>query len=169
MRACKTIFGILSLVFVLLIWFQSCAVGIGNTVIDPESDAASIGFFIGLVMLVGGISGIVTRDSQVGGIITGIIYLLGSAVALDAEVGIYQDLVVWGWFSFVCGLIFCLGSLFPSKSKSPSPAVSASSAPSAPSSSDNLEQLEQLFKLKEKGILTQDEFDAKKKELLNSK
>jgi len=45
-------------------------------------------------------------------------------------------------------------------------AAAPAPAPVEPSEDDMMEQLEKLGELKDKGILTQDEFDAKKKQIL---
>lgn len=42
----------------------------------------------------------------------------------------------------------------------------AQAAPAAPSMDDEMAQLEKLGQLKDQGILTQEEFDAKKKQIL---
>ena len=42
----------------------------------------------------------------------------------------------------------------------------AAQTPAAPAPDDTVQQLEQLAQLKDQGILTQEEFDAKKKQIL---
>ncbi|HZD42836.1 MAG TPA: SHOCT domain-containing protein [Methanomicrobiales archaeon] len=53
----------------------------------------------------------------------------------------------------------------PAPAAAPKPAV-APTAPSAPSQTSYLDELERLGQLKDKGIISEDEFEAKKKELL---
>lgn len=48
----------------------------------------------------------------------------------------------------------------------PQPAPQAAPAPSAASNEDQIAELQQLAQLKDQGILTQEEFDAKKKQIL---
>lgn len=116
MRSIKTIFGILSLVFVVLIWFQSCTVGVMNTVRESSSDAGMAGAVVGFALLIGGICGLVTRDSKVGGIITSLFYFFGALLGSSADIGDFKDLQVWTWFAAICGVIFLLG-VFTIKSK----------------------------------------------------
>lgn len=116
MRVIKTIFGILSLVFVILVWFQSCTVGVMNTLSESSNDAGTAGTVVGLALLIGGICGLVTRDSKIGGIITSLFYFFGALLGSSANMGDFKDLQVWTCFSAICGIVFLLGA-FTIKSK----------------------------------------------------
>jgi hypothetical protein len=45
-------------------------------------------------------------------------------------------------------------------------AAPAPAAPAAPAQQDDMAEIQQLAKMKEQGILTEDEFQAKKKQIL---
>jgi len=71
----------------------------------------------------------------------------------------------WGWF-FVCLLLWIVGFPFYLAKRGEFKRVSF--AQSSKMNGDSIEQLEKLGELKEKGILTEEEFNHKKKELLSS-
>ena len=162
MRAIKTIFGILSIVFVMLIWLQSCTVGVINTVSESSNDAGTAGAVVGFALLIGGICGLVTRDSRIGGIITSLCYFFGAILGSSTDAGDFKDLEIWTKFAAICGVIFLIGAFtIKSKKKSQSSKDNTEST-----TNGNIEQLEKLVELKEKGVLTQEEFEKQKKALL---
>lgn len=90
------------------------------------------------------------------------------------------DLGPWGWF-FVCLLLWIIGFPFylakraeykkinsPNNStkETNSELIGVNEAQSKKTSPPDLDQLEKLADLKEKGAITEEEFQAKKKELL---
>jgi len=74
------------------------------------------------------------------------------------------DMGPWGWF-FACLLIWIIG--FPFYLAKRGELKKVNSAQSSKMNGDSIKQLEKLGELKEKGILTEEEFNEKKKELLS--
>ena len=74
------------------------------------------------------------------------------------------DMGPWGWF-FACLLIWIIG--FPLYLAKRGELKKASSAQPSKMNDDSIKQLEKLGELKEKGILTEEEFNQKKKQLLS--
>ena len=58
------------------------------------------------------------------------------------------------------------GAAAPPQAAPEAPAAAAPSAPAAPEETDYMAELEQLNQLKEQGILSEDEYAAKKQQIL---
>ncbi|MDR2571581.1 MAG: DUF4352 domain-containing protein [Oscillospiraceae bacterium] len=116
-KTAKMIVGIISIVFFMIITFQSCTVGIVN-IFEANTDDSSgaAGFFLAFTMLIGGIVGIATRNSKGGGITAGIFYLLGSIIGF-VSLGTYGDLAVWSVLALLFSVLFILGSVEMAKSR----------------------------------------------------
>lgn len=101
--------GIISIVLFLFISLQSCAVGLGNALSDNEEVSGSAGFLLALCMLISGIIGISTRNSQskTGAIIVGVIYLFGALIGF-CNVGTYSDLQIWSFLTLCFGVFFII-------------------------------------------------------------
>jgi len=69
----------------------------------------------------------------------------------------------WAWF-FVCLLLWIIG--FPFYLAKRAEFKRVNSAQSNDMNNDSIDQLEKLAEMKEKGVLTEEEFTAKKQELL---
>lgn len=69
----------------------------------------------------------------------------------------------WGWF-FVCLLLWIIG--FPAYLVKRGEYKRINSSQPSNQSGDSISQLEKLAEMKNKGILTEDEFNRKKQELL---
>lgn len=107
----RLIIGIISLVFFILISFQSCAAGLVNTIDETNSTSGSRGFLLALFMLVAGIVGITTRNAKTktGSIVCTIFYFLGFLMTNVSEKGdVYEDLPIWGFISLVFAIIFLI-------------------------------------------------------------
>lgn len=61
MKTWKLISGILSMVLFVLVAFQSCAAGVVNTLENNGGSSGSVGFFVAIMMLAGGIVSVITR------------------------------------------------------------------------------------------------------------
>ncbi len=102
----KLVIGIISMVLFGIVFLQSCAVGLGNTITDSGETSGTSGIFCALTMLIAGIVTVATRNSEKNGgsIASIIIYLLGYFVSVS-NAGSYKDLEVWGaicfWFAIV--------------------------------------------------------------------
>jgi len=63
MKTWKLVSGILSIVLFIVVAFQSCAAGIGNTLAENGEASGSGGIIVAVMMLTGGIVSIVTMKS----------------------------------------------------------------------------------------------------------
>ncbi len=95
MKTWKLVSGILSIVLFIMVAFQSCAVGIGNTLGETGEVGGSAGIIVAIMLLAGGIVSIATRKGGKGGnialiVLFGIGALLGYGLA-----GSYSDLYIW--------------------------------------------------------------------------
>ena len=99
MKIWKLVSGILSIVFFVLVAFQSCAAGLSNALQDNGEISGSAGIIVAIFMLAGGIVSIVTRNSEGKGGNIALIILFGLAALIGfANHGSYADLTVWsGW------------------------------------------------------------------------
>lgn len=106
MKTWKMVAGIISCVATVIVLFQSCAAGIVGAVEKSESVGGSAGFMVALLMLAGGITSIVTRNSQTTGGDTALVILFGLAGLIGTTMnGIYSDLIIWGiWCLINAGL-----------------------------------------------------------------
>jgi hypothetical protein len=75
------------------------------------------------------------------------------------------DMGPWTWF-FACLLLWIVG--FPFYLAKRGEFKRVNSGQSASVNNDSLSQIEKLAEMKEKGILTAEEFDGKKRELLSA-
>lgn len=102
----KLVIGIISIVLFVIVFMQSCAVGLGNTITDSGETSGTGGIFCAVAMLIAGIITVVTRNSEkIGGSIAStIIYLLGYLIGAS-NAGSYKDLEVWSvicfWFAIL--------------------------------------------------------------------
>lgn len=96
MKTWKLVAGILSIVLCVIVLFQSCAVGIANTLGESGDFGGSAGLLVALFMLAGGIVSIATRNSkEKGGNIALIILFVLAAVIAFSNASVYTDLTVW--------------------------------------------------------------------------
>ncbi len=110
MKTAKLVIGIISMVLFVIITFQSCAVGVGNTITENGENSGSAGFFLAICMLVAGIVGVCTRKTIGGGFVSGGFYAVGGLVGI-ANYGSYSDLMIWSVLSFAFALVFIVGSI----------------------------------------------------------
>lgn len=102
----KLVIGIISIVLFAIVFLQSCAVGLGNTITDNGETSGTSGIFCALALLISGIVTVATRNAEKNGgsIASIIIYFLGYFVSFS-NAGSYEDLKVWGvicfWFAIV--------------------------------------------------------------------
>lgn len=105
MKTWKLVSGILSIVLCLLVLFQSCAAGTVNALEGSGEVSGSAGFIVAIMMLVGGIVSIVTREGSKGGniaiiILYGIASLIGFTMA-----GNFKDLNIWAFWCLICAVL----------------------------------------------------------------
>lgn len=96
MKSWKLVSGIISIVLFVFVMFQSCAAGLVNAVEANGGTSGSVGVFVGLLMLAGGIVSIATRSSEKNGGNIALIILFGlAALSGFTGYGNYGDLVIW--------------------------------------------------------------------------
>ena len=99
MKVWKLVAGILSIVFFVIVAFQSCAAGVANTLSENGEISGSAGFLVAIFLLAGGIVSIVSRKSTGKGGNIALIIMFGLAALVGfANYGSYSDLAIWsGW------------------------------------------------------------------------
>ena len=97
MKTWKLVSGIISIVLFVIVGFQSCAVGIGNTLQDNGE--------VAIMLLVGGIVSIVTRNGSKGGNIALIVLFGLGALCGFTMGGSYSDLSVWAGWCLICTIL----------------------------------------------------------------
>ena len=114
MKTAKLIIGIVSIVVFMIIIFQSCAAGIVGAIEGGDDTSGAGGMLLAFTMLIGGIVGLVTRNSKGGGITAGAFYLLGAIIGF-ANAGIFTDLIIWSIIALIFGVFFIVSSILMKK------------------------------------------------------
>lgn len=114
MKTWKLVSGILSIILFFMVSFQSCAVGIGNTLSESGEVSGSAGIIVAIMLLSGGIVSIATRNGGKGGnialiVLFGIATLFGYALA-----GSFSDLNIWATWCLI-NVIFAVITLIKNK------------------------------------------------------
>ena len=96
MKVAKLVSGIISIVLCPLVLFQSCAAGVGNAMAENGEVSGSAGLFVAICLIVAGIVGLATRNSEGKGasITTAVFYIIGALLGF-ANAGSYSDLTIW--------------------------------------------------------------------------
>lgn len=106
MKIWKLVSGILSIVLVLFVLFQSCAAGLGNALEANGEVGGSAGVLLAILMLAGGIVSIATRSSVKKGGSIALIVLFGIAALTGfARAGSYGDLYIWAGWCVICAVL----------------------------------------------------------------
>jgi FtsH-binding integral membrane protein len=117
MKTWKLVSGILSIILFALVSFQSCAVGLGNTLSDNGEVSGSAGIVLAVLMLAGGITSIATRKSKKNGGNVALIILFGIAAIMGySNYGSYSDLAIWSTWCLI-NAFFAVLALFTKKKK----------------------------------------------------
>lgn len=96
MKVWKLVSGILSMVLFVVVTFQSCAVGLANSLSESEEVSGTAGVLLAVLMLAGGIVSVATRKSVKNGGNIALIVLFGLAALIGfMNHGTYSDLVIW--------------------------------------------------------------------------
>lgn len=108
----RLVIGILSILLFVLITFQSCAVGLGNTFMENGASSGSQGVITAVCYLIAGIVGIASRNSlsKGGPIATAILYWVGAFFTIGSG-DTYGDLPIWGTLAAVFGLVFMITAI----------------------------------------------------------
>jgi uncharacterized membrane protein len=110
MKTAKLIIGIISIILTFVIFFQSCAAGIGEALEGQDGTSGGSGIIVAIFMLISGIIAIAARNSRGAGIVCLIFYTIAGIVGVTMH-GIYQDLVIWGIVSFIFAVIFLIATI----------------------------------------------------------
>lgn len=106
MKTAKMVTGILSMIFTILVLFQSCAAGIVNTVENTGDAGGTAGFLLAVLMLAGGIVEVATRKANgKGGTVAATILFLLAAVIGFTNAKVYQDLNIWAAWCLILGIL----------------------------------------------------------------
>ena len=118
MKVWKLVSGILSIVFFVVVTFQSCAAGLVNAIDENTTDlSASGGIMVAVLMLAGGIVSVATRNAGKKGHIATLV-LFGLAALLGfASQGVFADLMIWSGWLLVCAVISLIGIFTAGKKK----------------------------------------------------
>ena len=112
MKVWKLVSGILSIVLVAFILFQSCAAGLSNAMEENGEVGGSAGVFVAMLMLAGGIVSIVTRRSSGKGANIALVVLFGVAAVIGFTLaGSYSDLRVWAVWCVICAVLAIIAML----------------------------------------------------------
>ena len=115
MKIWKLVSGILSMILFVLVAVQSCAAGMVNTLENNGGSSGSVGFFVGILMLAGGIVSVATRKSQGKGGNIALVILFGLAALMGfAGYGNYSDLVIWAFWCLI-NAIFAVVAMIKNK------------------------------------------------------
>lgn len=105
MKIWKLVSGILTIIFFLIVELQSCAAGAVNVLEENGGSSGSVGFIVGLLMLVGGIVSICVRNAGKGGNIA-VVVVFGLAAFIGfVGHGNYSDLVIWSIWCLINALL----------------------------------------------------------------
>lgn len=106
MKTWKLVSGILSIVLCLFVMFQSCAVGLANTLQENGEVSGSAGVIVAIMLLTGGIVSVATRKSTGKGSNIALIILYGIGALFGFTLaGSYGDLVIWAFWCMVCAIL----------------------------------------------------------------
>lgn len=101
MKTWKLVAGIISIVLFFIVEMQSCAAGFVNAVESNGGTSGSFGMIVGILLLVGGIVSIATRNAGKGGNIA-VAIIFGLAAFLGfIGFGNYADLVIWSFWALI--------------------------------------------------------------------
>ncbi len=104
MKTAKLVVGILTVVFSVIVLFQSCAAGLGDAIQNEGGTSGGSGLLVGFLMIAGGVVDIAARRSKGGAIACAVIFGLAAVLGLTAT-GIFADLKIWGgWCLVLCAV-----------------------------------------------------------------
>ncbi|MCR5476801.1 MAG: hypothetical protein K6E92_04140 [Lachnospiraceae bacterium] len=93
------------MVFFLVVVFQSCAAGVVNALEESGGSSGSVGVICGLLLLIGGIVSVATKNAEGKGGDIALVILFGLCAFIGfAGHGNYSDLVIWSVWALVCAI-----------------------------------------------------------------
>lgn len=88
-----------------MVAFQSCAAGLGNTLAEIGEVSGSAGIIVAIMLLVGGIVSISTKNGSKGGNIALIVlYGIGALMGYTLS-GSFADLTIWTTWCLICVIL----------------------------------------------------------------
>lgn len=104
MKTAKLVFGILSIVFSVLVLLQSFAAGVVDVIEGAGGTGGSAGLFVAILMLAGGIVNIAARNSKGGAIACVILFCIAAIIGVTMY-GVFTDLQIWSWYCILVAAI----------------------------------------------------------------
>lgn len=104
MKTAKLVFGILSIVFSIMVLFQSCAAGLVDAIEASGGTGGSAGLLVGILMLAGGIVNIAARNSKGGAIACVVLFCIAGIIGVTMY-GVFADLQIWSWYCILVAAI----------------------------------------------------------------
>ena len=118
MKIWKLVSGILSIVFFAVVLFQSCAVGVANTLGETGEAGGSGGIILSILMLAGGIVSIAVRNSlSNGGNIALVVIFALAAICGFALAGSFSDLKIWSAWCLINAALAIIAICIPKSVK----------------------------------------------------
>lgn len=106
MKVWKLVSGVLSIILFVVVAFQSCAVGLLNTLEKNGEISGTAGILVAILMLTGGIVSIATRKAKGNGGNIALIVLFGLAALFGAaNYGNFSDLAIWSFWCLINAVI----------------------------------------------------------------
>lgn len=103
----KLVLGILSFLLFVFIMFQSCAAGLGNALSDNGEVGGSAGFLCAVNFMISGLIAVIARKAvKKAPMIVAAVFLWLNLLFAKMMAGSYSDLVIWGYLSFIFGLVY---------------------------------------------------------------
>ncbi len=94
------------MILFVLVAVQSCAAGMVNALEDNGGTSGTMGIFVGILLLAGGIVSVATRKSQGKGGNIALVILFGLAALIGfAGYGNYGDLVIWAFWCLINAIL----------------------------------------------------------------
>jgi len=108
----RMIIGILSMVLFLLISLQSCAAGASNMLNNSGELSGSAGLLTAICFFVGGLTGLLTRNStKKGGPIASCVFYWFAFFLSRMFSGSFSDLRIWGVLAFLFGTVYLIAAM----------------------------------------------------------
>lgn len=104
MKTWRLVSGIVSMILCTFVLFQSCSVGLYNTVAETNKSSGSAGAIVAIMMLCGGIVSCVKRYGGSNKAIVAL-YGVGAFFGFTLADAVYKDLFIWAFWCMVCSIM----------------------------------------------------------------
>lgn len=118
MKTWKLVSGTLSIVFAAFIIFQSSFAGLANALEENGGNSGTMGAFVAVLILTGGILSIATRNyvTNGGDIAIIVVNCLAALIGFTMH-GNFGDLVIWAIWGCICAVLAVISLINKSKAK----------------------------------------------------